>query len=66
MAGLFQTGRGEGPGCDRCEVSFLPVQLYFKGDNMVDVLQHISHCGVRSICYTGQRHRVPLAHLDQT
>lgn len=33
---------------------------------MVDVLQHISHCGVRSICHTGQRHRVPLAHLDQT
>lgn len=66
MAGVFQTGRGEGPGCNRCDVSFLPVQLYFKGDNMVDVLQHISHCGVRSICHTGQRHRVPLAHLDQT
>lgn len=47
-------------------VSPLPVQLYFKGDNMVDILQHISHCGIRGIRYTRQRHWVPLAHLDQT
>lgn len=33
---------------------------------MVNILQHISHCGIRSICNTGQRHRVPPAHLDQT
>lgn len=42
-----------------------PVQLDFKSDNVVDVLQHIGHSGVRSVCHTGQRKRVPLAHLDQ-
>lgn len=42
-----------------------PVQLDFQSDNVVDVLQHISHGGVRSVCHTGQRERVPLAHLDQ-
>lgn len=44
----------------------LPVQLYFEGDNVVNVLQHVGHCGIRGVCDTGQRHRVPLAHLDQT
>lgn len=32
---------------------------------MVDILQHVSHSGVGSVCHTGQRHRVPLADLDQ-
>lgn len=51
----------------RCiDERLLPVQLYLKGDTMVNILQHISHCGIRSVCHTGQRHRVPLAHLDQT
>lgn len=49
----------------RRDVSSIPVQLYFKGDNVVDILQHVSHCGVGSVCHTGQRHRVPLADLDQ-
>lgn len=29
-----------------------PVQLDFKSDNVVDVLQHIGHSGVRSVCHT--------------
>lgn len=30
----------------------LPVQLYFQGDYMVDVLQHVGHGGVRGVCDT--------------
>lgn len=48
------------------DVCSLPVQLYFKGDNMVNILQHVGHCGIWCICYTRQRHRVPPAHLNQT
>lgn len=29
-----------------------PVQLDFKSDNVVDVLQHVRHGGVRSVCHT--------------
>lgn len=30
----------------------LPVQLYFEGDDVVDVLQHVGHGGVRGVCDT--------------
>lgn len=44
----------------------LPVQLYFQGDDVVDVLQHVGHGGVWGVGDTRQRNRVPPAHLDQT
>lgn len=49
-----------------CQICTLPLQLDFEGDNVVKILQHISHGGIRSICDTGQRYRVPPAYLDQT
>lgn len=32
-------------------VCLLPVQLDLKRDHVVDVLQHVSHCGIRCICH---------------
>lgn len=47
-------------------VCSLPVQLDFKCDNVVNILQHVCHCCIWSVGYVGQRHRVPPTHLDQT
>lgn len=47
-----------------CNTQSWPVQQDPQGDHVINIQQHVSHRGLRSICQVVDGHRLPPAHFN--